>query len=248
MLKGFDDEQVLNFAFIGNYTKGMAHNVNTPLSAIMGRSEMLLMRFNRIKDKVASHMDVEELDKCLRDISLIIENSNRVSDTIKNTMQKSINAEGTQAHSLNIARVLREELEFFKADMDFKHNIEKKYNISNKTPSILGVYVHFSNSFTEILENSIQAMINTEEKRLTVDVKPTDKSIEVTFHDTGCGIEEEKTEKIMQILQSPPLDLTDVNPSYRGISRIGRLLKPYNVQFDIRSRPGDTFFSIKIPV
>jgi signal transduction histidine kinase len=248
MLRNLNDEQKINLAFIGSCIKGIVHNINTPLSAIMGRSEMLQLRLNRIRDKISLHNDREELDKCMRDISIIIENCNRVSETIKNVMQKSINAEYDKAQIINIANILKEELEFLKADMDFKHNIEKSYHIKENIPSIEGVYIHFSNSFLEILENSKQAMLNTEEKKLTVSVLCDGKCIEVKFHDTGCGIEPEKREQLLQTLQNPYSASQDTDVTDKGIPRIARLLKLYNVQFDIQSKPGDTTFSIKFPL
>ena len=46
-MKQYTPEQVLNLATIGRLVKGLVHNVNTPLSAIMGRSEMLQMRLKK---------------------------------------------------------------------------------------------------------------------------------------------------------------------------------------------------------
>ena len=248
MLRDLDDDQKINLAFIGSCTKGVVHNVNTPLSAIMGRSEMLQLRLNRIRDKISAHVEGEELDKCLRDISLIIENCNRVSETIKNVMKKSINAECEKKQSINIASLLKEDLEFLKADMEFKHDIEKSYHIDEKIPSIEGVYVHFSNSFIEILENSKQAMLNKEEKKLTVSISCDSKSIEVKFHDTGCGIKPAERDKLLRTLQNSQSDTQDADVIEKGIPRVARLLKRYNAQFDIKSKPGDTTFTIKIPL
>ena len=153
MLKNLNDDQKTNMAFIGSLIKGTIHNINTPLSSIVGRSEMLMMRIKKMKDKLISNIEIEEFDKCLRDASLIMENSNRISEIIKNVMQKSINAESSDLQKLNIAKILINELEFLNSDMDFKHNIEKIYNISENIHTIDGLYVHFSNSFLEILEN-----------------------------------------------------------------------------------------------
>ena len=245
MLKNLNDEQKINVAFIGSLIKGFAHNINTPLSAIIGRSEMLQMRLNRIMDKKGLDIDVDELDKCLKDISLIIESSSRVTETIKNIMQKIINAESDKPRYINISNLLKDELEFLDADMDFKHNIEKSFNLDDNIPSINGIYVQLSNSFLEILENSIQSMLETEEKKLIVSASYSNSYIEVKFHDTGKGIEPEERERLLQILN----DSVSAYPGAEsGIVRVARLLKSYNARFDIQSRPGDTTFCIKFPI
>jgi sensor histidine kinase regulating citrate/malate metabolism len=141
---------------------------------------------------------------------------------------------------------VKEELDFLQADMDFKHNIEKSYHIDKHVPLINGVYVDFSNSLLEILENCLKAMLKTEKKELIVTVGSTDTFIEVKFHDTGSGIEPEKKKQLLQILQDP--SSVSLMESDLGISRVARLLKPYKAQFDIQSKPGDTTFTIKIPL
>ena len=108
MLKNINDEQKINLAFTGSLGKGVAHNVNTPLSAIIGRSEMLQMRLNRIRDKYGPDIEIDELEKCLKDISLIIENSNRITETIKNMMQKIINVESNMPQNINISNLLND--------------------------------------------------------------------------------------------------------------------------------------------
>lgn len=247
MLKTLDDEQKLNLAFIGSCIKGFAHNINTPLSAIMGRSEMLQMRFNRIKTRADSGIDREELEKCIKDISLILENSARVSETIKNVMKKSINAEAVKEQHIRLDNLLKDELEFLKADMFFKHNIEKTYDIAASIPSLRGVYVHFSNSFLEILENCKQAMLNSDEKKLIVLMGCDDQHIEIKFHDTGCGFEPEARERSLAMLENISEE-GDMSASVTGMQRVARLLRPYNAQFQILSLPGDTTFTIKIPL
>ncbi|MEI6126311.1 MAG: HAMP domain-containing sensor histidine kinase [Pseudomonadota bacterium] len=247
MLKNLDDEQKLNLAFIGSCLKGLAHNINTPLSAIMGRSEMLQMRFNRIKSRADSGIDKEELEKCIKDIALILENSAKVSETVKNAMKKSINAESVKVQLIRLDTLLKDELEFLKADMYFKHNIEKTYDIPESIPPLKGVYVHFSNSFFEILENCKQAMLNSDEKKLLVFMGCDDRTIEIRFHDTGCGFDPVTREHMLDMLCTTS-EKGDLPATVTGMQRVARLLRPYNAQFHIQSMPGDTTFTMKIPL
>ena len=244
MLNNLSNDQKSNLAFIGSCIKGTAHNINTPLSVIMGRTEMLQMRFKRIYEMLEKQTDSEGIDKCLTDIKLIIENCNRVSDILKNLMQKCINVEGSEMQNINIATVLEEELEFLNADMDFKHNVEKSYKTDKNIPFIVGNYVHFSNSFIEIVENSKQAMINVQKKKFSVSVAAIDKYIEIKINDNGCGIEEEQKQCLLQVLNK-----TSPSDKYSGgLSRVAKLLDAYKAKFDIESMPGDTTFIIRLPV
>ncbi len=247
MLKNNNDEQIINFAFIGQCVKGVAHNINTPLSAIMGRSEMLQMRLNRIKEAGTLSLSADEMDKCLRDVNLILENSMRVSDTVKNAMQKSIHAENPSPQKINIANILKEELSFYTADMDFKHNLEKEYSIADKVPALEGVYVDFSNSFIEILENAKNAMMEVDDKKLSVSLSHTGSVIEFSVEDSGCGFDDMLKTDVLTLLRSNGAEMPD-SLSRGGFARVARLLKNYHPKYDIQSQPGKTKVTIQFPV
>lgn len=248
MRKDLTTEQIDNVAFIGRCVKGIAHNINTPLSAIMGRAEMLQMRLQKINQTLSSGWETgDDLEKCIRDIGLIIENSMRVSDTVKNAMQKSINVESMKVQSLNIGRILHEELLFYNADMEYKHNIDKEIDIEERIPAIQGVFVHFSNSIVEILDNSIRAVRDSTVKRIAVRVGADDRAIRVCFHDTGCGIPAPLQEDIRTVFASGAMRVSD-GLSTGGMVRVAKLLKPYNPAYRLLSEPGSTELEIAFPI
>jgi two-component system, NtrC family, sensor kinase len=246
MIRDLDEDQKNNLAFMGSCIKGIAHNINTPLSAIIGRAEMLQIRLNKFMNKISSENNDEIVDKCFKDISLILENSNKVAEMVKNAMKKSINAESRKIQPLRIDSIMKDELEFLQAHMFFKHNIEKKYTITDSLPPIDGNYIHFSNSFIEIIDNCMNALATADEKKLDITINCDNYSIIVTFHDTGCGIETDVKENILMILNSS--SETPIKSIESGIQKVARFLKPYNARFNIESKPGDTTFTIKFPL
>ena len=89
MLPDLTMQQRDNLAMIGTLMRGITHNINTPLSAIIGRSEMVQMRMRKLKEKCKAQMPAnDEFDKIARDLTLIIENTERVSSILKNVTQK----------------------------------------------------------------------------------------------------------------------------------------------------------------
>lgn len=243
MLYNYDNDQRMNLAFIGTCVKGVAHNINTPLSAIMGRAEMLQMRLNKIKAAGRATVSVEDIEKCIKDTTLIIENSTKVSDIVKNAMKKSISAESLKPQPIRIDTLMKDELAFLQADMFYKHSVEKVVNIQELVPPIQGVYVHFSNSFLEIIDNSLHALQDAAVKKLTVTVNSDTQSIHIVFHDTGCGIDAGAKERICALLCSgAPIDGAET-----GLLRVARFLRPYGAEFSITSIPGDTTFSVRLP-
>jgi len=235
-----------NLAMIGSLMRGITHNINTPLSTIIGRSEMVQMRMQKLKAKCAAQISAnDEFEKIARDLTLIIENTERVSDILKNVTQKSINEQLDKIQPINLCLLLKEEMSFLEADMTFKHKIEKACYLDETIPYINGVYSHFSHSVMHIINNSIHAMERTTNKRLTITGRYDGTCIVIEFHDNGCGIDEETRAALIDYLKNQP---SQNIKKTGGMSQIKMLLAPYKPVFNITSIPGDTTVSIRLPV
>jgi signal transduction histidine kinase len=65
-------------------------------------------------------------------------------------------------------------------------------------PPVLADEAQVSRIFTNLFKNAIEAMAETEEKKLTIEVRPADEEgfVVVDVSDTGCGIPAEELDKI----------------------------------------------------
>jgi two-component system, NtrC family, sensor kinase len=234
-----------NLAMIGTLMRGITHNINTPLSAIIGRSEMAQMRIQKLRDKCREQIPVtDEFEKIARDLTLIIENTERVSDILKNVTQKSINEQLDEIRPINLCLLLKDEMSFLEADMTFKHKIEKLCYLDETVPTIHGVYSHFSHSFMHLLDNSIRAMERVEQKKLTITGRYDGPCIVIEFRDNGCGIDESTRAALVHCLNNRAAQSIKNNG---GMSHIKKLLEPYRPVFEITSIPGDTNITIRFP-
>lgn len=245
MLHEFSEDQKINLAFIGVALKGVAHNINTPLSAVIGRAEMLHMRLAKLQAAGTAALSREDLERCIKDATLILENSQRVSSIVKNAMKKSMAVESQGNQPIKIDQLIKDELDFLNSDMFFKHSVSKQYDIQEGLPPLYGAAVDFSTSFLEILDNSLRAMKDTPEKRLTVRAASDGQVIRVTIHDTGCGIDSELQKRLLGLLNS---ELAEQQHGESGLQRVARLLAPYRARYEIASEPGNTTVTVILPV
>jgi signal transduction histidine kinase len=208
------------------------------------------LRFQKLKEQPVAQSNgiAEDLNKSLKDATIIIENSEKITQIIRNVMQKCANELMYTVQEINLSLLLKEELRFLESDMAFKHSIEKVYDLKDVIPSIYGVYSHFSHSFLQILENCKNAMKTADLKQLTVSLDYHEKNIAVMFHDTGCGIEPRKKEAILTFLNSTTSDNSRHPEITGGLYHVKMLLQNYNPIFKITSCPGDTTFAIHFPV
>jgi signal transduction histidine kinase len=233
--------RICRFAAIGELFHGIAHNLNTPLSAVMARAEMLEERLRKLKGvqgeskKESESASGSNLDKNIRDADVIVSNAMKLSEIIRNMMQKGMQEGEAAPQMLNLSYLLKEELKFLEADMKFKHEIKKTYALEESIPYIEGVYFHFSQSFTNIIKNVMESIDGSEIKELTVSSRYDKENICIEIHDTGLEAKEITHGR-------EPL-----TPGEMRLNHALELLKPYKAELKVRSKPHDNLYTICIP-
>ena len=228
-------------ASIGNLLHGLAHNVNTPLSAVIARAEMLGERLKGFKEEQPTKTEegnnrfAAKLDKCIRDAEVIVVNAMKISGIIKNMMNKRLQEEEDSPQMLNLTSLFREELQFLEADMTFRHEIKKTYKLDESAPLIKGVYYHFSQCFTHIMNTIMKSFDGSDIKELTVSSKHDDDTIYIELHDTG-------------LVKAAAIQGGESQPSNGTWLREAKeLLKPYSGELTVSNKPHDNLYTISIP-
>lgn len=228
-------------AAIGQLAAGIAHNLNTPLSIIQGNAELQQFKYS----------DSIEIEK-------ILKQTENMSHLINTILIKNQREQENEIANIDINELLTQELEFLKAHLFFKHKIEKKYYFDESLPRIKGIYSDFSQSISGIIQNSIDAMYDTEKKELTVTTARENDQIIISIADTGMGIPEENYSKIYDpyfTTKSRDQEMKRKNGPSKGprgsglgLSMALTLLSSYDAKIDFTSRvnEGSTFY-IKIP-
>jgi len=243
MLKDLSPDQIFCLAFIGSHIGGIAHNINTPLSAIMGRMELLQMRLEKIRMAAGTAVDTE-LEKCFNDLSIISQCCAKIDDALKNSVQTSSGILQSQRSGIQLDALLKSVLAFLNADMEFKHQTVKTFDFNENIPPVMADHVAFALAFLEILYNARTAMLQAPEKKLHIMMSAADGAIHIVFRDSGCGVSDCSRQELLELLRSPQ----ETGGRKTGLQRVARLLKPYGVAYDIQSRLGETVFTLHVPV
>ncbi|KPL06053.1 hypothetical protein AMJ86_10040 [bacterium SM23_57] len=221
---------------IGLLASGVAHNINTPLSAIIGFAEFLKL----------THGESKEVD-------VILSQAEAIKDIVSNLMLKSSREQDEEMTCIDINNLLETELNIFDANLHFKHNVVKEYNFAENLPNIRGIYSDFSQSLMNIIGNANDAMYNVDDKKLEINTSYDGNKICVEVKDTGEGIPQENIPHIMEpfFTTKPRRGEQDIDAPVGtglGLYSAHKLLSKYGAEINVESQPGSgSIFTIEIP-
>ena len=223
---------------IGQFTAGIGHNLRTPLSVILSTADLIRLRGDG-DGRVTTYVDK------------ISQQGTRMAEIIEMLMEKCRKTQRREVERLNMNDVLRKELSFLQGNLDFKHNVEKEYDFVSDLPEIEGFYGDFSQTFVNLINNAVDAMHACETKQLRIRTRRDHDHIYVDVEDSGCGIPEDKVERIFDFsfTTKTPAHRED-GPSGTGIGLFNskHLVSKYGGEIHVTSRPGRTVFTVQIPL
>ena len=222
---------------IGLLASGIAHNINAPLSAIIGFAELMQLTNSES-----------------RELKSIRTQAHRIKDIVNNMMMKSRRDQEEELTEVCLNNLLKTELSFFEANLHFKHNIEKEFNFDENLPKIKGVYSDFSQSLLNIIGNATDAMYNSEKKKLSVNTYFVNNKIHIEVKDTGEGIPEENIPRLKDPFFTTKPKRGDQMPNVPigtglGLYSTHNLLSKYNAEIKIESEVGaGSTFTVVLPI
>ena len=158
-------------ASVGQLVSGMAHEINNPLTAVMGYSELL--------------QDLDTEKKFDRELSTIRRESLRMKAIIENLVRFAKQAKTANA-SVEIPAVLDSVLRMRGFDLD-KRGISVERNIAEALPPLAMDQTQLKTVLVNVINNSIDALQDADERRVIIDARPVASKVVLSIMDTGSG-------------------------------------------------------------
>ena len=220
------------YSSLGELLKGIIHNLNGSLQILSMQMELLQRMQVREEDKIQG-----QLEKCLGQID-------KFKGMLDPLIQKGIHDEQDTPQPIHLNELLEEEISLLHHNLFFKHQVLVHKDLSSPLPSLKGYYVNFSQGLSNLLQNALEAMENSNPKELTLTTKVKGNQVLVTIKDTGCGISEE----IKPNLFKPFFTNKGGRHHGLGLYITRALLTPYGASFQYSSQKGETIVDVSFPI
>jgi two-component system, NtrC family, sensor kinase len=161
-------------ATIGRLVSGVAHEVNNPLAAILGFTDLLL--------------ENPEMPASAReDLQIILQETQRTKDIVQDLLSFA-RQRPVQRELVSVNNVLRQTIKLRSYDFA-SHGVEVLEEFDEALPPALGDSQQLQQVFLNILNNAYDAVQeSTERGRITIRTSHHDHAIEVNISDNGTGI------------------------------------------------------------
>jgi PAS domain S-box-containing protein len=219
------------FAAMGQMMAGAAHELNNPLTAILGVSDLLR---ERATDPATS-----------RQVELILQQGRRAAGIVQNLLAFSRPA--TVARSkVHVDEIVQEALQLEKVALSQK-NIEVRFSSPADLPAINGDRKLLVQVFVNILANAEQSIsAASDHGTLEVSLAQVERNVRVTFADNGVGVAPEIVDKLFDPF------FTTKRPgggSGLGLTISLAVVKEHGGTIEVESAPGGgATFHILLPV
>jgi signal transduction histidine kinase len=172
-----------HLAAVSDLAAGLAHEINNPLTTILGYAYLLL------RDPALPPVLAE-------DIKQIVVEGQRIETLVKRFLRFAQPTSSIK-QPVAIGEPLLEALEFIRSPLQ-EIGVRVQLEMPDESPMVLGQPGQIVQVFLDLLQNAIEAMQQTEEPHITINVGQRNGWARVAITDTGCGIMPEHLTRVFE--------------------------------------------------
>ena len=161
-------------AAVGQLVSGVAHEVNNPLTAILGFADLLVER-------------TDLPDSARRDLRVILQEAQRTKQIVQNLLSFARQMPAQRRH-VQLNAILNRTLQLRAYDF-LSHGVEIVVQLDDSLPEVVGDAQQLQQVFLNILNNAHDAVRETgRPPRIAITSTRNGSQVEVSFRDNGPGI------------------------------------------------------------
>jgi PAS domain S-box-containing protein len=225
--------QSAKLALLGEMAGGIAHEINNPLTIILGKTEQVMRLVRK------SPLDVDKIEASL---GVVIRTSDRIAKIVRGLKSFARQSDNDPKQLEQVSVILEETLELCRERFR-NHNVELRYEpksdgrISCRPAQISQVVMN-------LLSNAFDAIQNQEVKWVKLELDSTSSDVTISVTDSGNGIKPEIVNNLMQ----PFFTTKEVGKGTGlGLSIARTIAEEHDAQFYYDQTSQNTRFVLRLP-
>ena len=230
--------QSSKLAALGELISGITHEINNPLTTIMGYAQILLKKFS-------NSSSFPSLEKVQRDLWTISNEAERTTKIVRNLLTFARKYQPEQ-NMLSVNEVVESTLSLRSYELK-TNNIEIDKELDPNIPLLLADFNQLQQVLLNLINNAAQAMEKMVGQRiLTIRTSEINRTIRIQITDTGSGIPEENLKRIFD----PFFTTKEVGVGTGlGLSICFGIIKEHGGKILVESEEGKgTTFFVDLPI
>lgn len=220
--------EIEKLASLGELIGGISHELNNPLSAILGYSEIL------------QSLDIQpEIKKYIKNIHIAAMRSAKIVEGLLTFLRKR----DVEFNAVNINDVIKQTVSLFEYQMRM-NNISLVMELAAGIPHIRGDFYKLQQVFFNLIMNALQALEGWhKDRRIVISSDFLERSIvRAIVSDSGPGIASDNVGKIFS-----PFFTTKPKGTGLGLSIVQGIIKDHSGSISVFSGEDGCFFAIDMP-
>ena len=173
------------FALLGRNSAQLAHNLNSPLTALLGYVELSL--------SVRPDKREELLERC-REVA--IEMKNIISKLL--TGVRSREALLDESTPLDLNQLVTDMVSFWQVNTQFRYKTTVTIDLADSLPAVMAVRSDVQQILTNLVDNAMYALREHADAQLTIATRMTGDEVRLEVTDNGCGIDPEHLQRVFE--------------------------------------------------
>jgi C4-dicarboxylate-specific signal transduction histidine kinase len=223
-------------AVLGQLSGAFAHELNQPLTSILGNAEAALRMIE------AGAGDFNEIKEILHDIVHDDVRAAQVIDRLRALLERG----DTLRRPVDLNASIREVLELAKSELITRH-VRVTTRFDTEIPVVMADRVQMQQIVLNLLMNACEAMsslpVAARKVSLATRFLPEESCVQVTMKDHGSGIPASDIERVFQ-----PFVTTKPNGMGMGLAICRSVAEAHRGRLWAESGPGGATFHLQVPV
>ena len=148
---GAPDFEALEREFLGSMLPGIVHNLATPLSGVIGATQLLEMRVGE-QDRLLGELErgVSQSAEALRtqhhksrsNLDIMSRNARHLTELLQVIIRRFHRAAQETTGPMSLFELVSNELQFLDANLTYKHKVRKRFDLAKDQYTVFGVFRH----------------------------------------------------------------------------------------------------------